>query len=166
VSAETVLLKTVRALNRAGVRYALAGGFAFSIRAVPRSTVDIDFLILTPEDKESLIQALKKEYKTLIVHDKPMAAGAFEIFRLVAVDEYETIIDLLSPGPAEFIRSALYRADKIPFQGEDIPVLTIDDIYVMKKGSCRHQDIHDCEVIETIMMDGLDMDYIKKWSLY
>lgn len=41
-----VLREVITGLNGAGVRYALIGGFAMSLRGVQRATADLDFILL------------------------------------------------------------------------------------------------------------------------
>jgi len=52
---ETVIEKILTAFEKAGIRYALMGGFALGIWGVHRTTVDIDFLI----DRDGLEKAHK-----------------------------------------------------------------------------------------------------------
>ena len=50
------------------------------------------------------------------------------------------------------------------YNNAKIPIVSIEDIYIMKKKSIRHQDIHDCKMIEEIQGESLDWSYIRQWT--
>lgn len=54
------LIDSVRALEAAGIRYALIGGLAVGVHAgVPRATLDINFAVHLSKGREKAVQALE-----------------------------------------------------------------------------------------------------------
>jgi len=52
----------------------------------------------------------------------------------------------------------------LEYNNTNIPILSIEDIYLMKKNSRRPQDISDCRMIEEIKKEKLDWNYIIKMT--
>jgi hypothetical protein len=129
-----------REFEKDGISFALAGGFAFSIHIIPRATTDIDFMIFTLSGLEQIKESLKNIFPDIIAHRNPLKGGTFNVWRFVALEnDEETVIDIL------------------------VSDVSIEDIYVMKKKSARHQDMHDCRMIEEVKGDKLDRIYITRW---
>ena len=65
---KTVLDLIIRAFEKEGIRYGLIGGFALGALGVPRSTIDLDFLVLRDDlnrvDKIMESNGYKCVYKT------------------------------------------------------------------------------------------------------
>jgi hypothetical protein len=146
-----------------GISFALAGGFAFSIHIIPRATTDIDFMIFTRSDLGVIEKSLGEIFSHLISHREPIKGGEFKVWRFVGIDDEETVIDILVSDDEFFAESALKRINSLNFKNQEIPVLSLEDIYIMKKKSTRYQDIHDCKMIEEIKGESLDRAYIEKW---
>lgn len=161
---DQTLLKVVNAFKEDDILFALAGGFAFSIHIIPRATVDIDFVIFTGEDTKQIELSLKKVFKNLIPHKESIKAGSFEVWRFIGIDDEETIIDILISGNPEFTKNAAGRMTYLEYNNTNIPILSVEDIYLMKKNSTRPQDISDCRMIEEVKKDNLDWNYIRKMT--
>jgi len=86
----------VRALNRSGLRYALTGGVAASYHGRPRTTLDVDVLVVTEES------GLARLAKSLAGED--MKAGARELLRAWR-SRYRiaTVLDSKSPYRLDII---------------------------------------------------------------
>jgi len=153
-----------REFAKDGISFALAGGFAFSIHIIPRATTDIDFMIFTLSGLEQIKESLKSIFPDIIAHRNPLKGGIFNVWRFVALEnDEETVIDILVSDDSDFAESALKRINFLEFNNQKIPVLSLEDIYVMKKKSTRYQDIHDCKMIEDIKGESLDRAYIEEW---
>lgn len=161
---DSTLVKIVNIFKEDNIIFALAGGFAFSIHIIPRATVDIDFVIFTDEDTSQIEKSLKKSFKELIRHKNPIKAGNFKVWRFVGIDGEETIIDIMVCSDTKFKENAPVRISFLKFNDTEIPVLSVEDIYLMKKNSKRPQDISDCRMIEEVKKENLDWDYIRKMT--
>jgi hypothetical protein len=152
-----------REFEKEEISFALAGGFAFSIHIIPRATTDIDFMIFTQSGLEKIKKSLNSIFSHVVVHSEPIKGGTFNVWRFVGIDDEETVIDILVSDDSAFAESALKRINFLNYNDQEIPVLSIEDIYVMKKQSSRHQDMHDCRMIEDVKGDKLDRSYITRW---
>jgi len=161
---DLTLTKIVNIFKEDNILFALAGGFAFSIHIIPRATVDIDFVIFTDENTSRIEKSLTKIFEDLIRHKNPIKAGNFEIWRFVGIDGEETIIDIMVCSDNKFKENAPERISYLKYNDTEIPVLSIEDIYLMKKNSKRPQDIADCRMIEEVKKDTLDWNYIIKMT--
>lgn len=152
------------ALNECGVNFALAGGLAFSALVEPRATVDIDLLVLGGEaDRDSLKSAIEPVFDAIIPHEKPMTFAMAKIWRVVGVKgDRELIVDFLL-ADSNFHKEALKRKLIIDFHGHKVPIVTLEDLYILKKLAGRPQDLVDIDAIERAQAPDVDRDYIDKW---
>ncbi len=161
---DSSLTKITNAFRNDNIIFALAGGFAFSIHIIPRATVDIDFVIFTNDNKIKIESSLKRLFSSLIPHKTPIKAGNFEVWRFIGIDDEETVIDILISTDSEFTKNAAERITYLEYNDTTIPILSIEDIYLMKKNSIRPQDISDCIMIKEVKKETLDWDYIRKMT--
>ncbi len=155
-------LAIFRALNEAGVRYAVAGGTAVNLHGIPRMTYDID-LVLALEDKNlaafvSLVEGWGFSPKIPVrisdlavgeirrgwIRDKNMKALNLVNERW-AVSEIDVLVD--PPVPIEEI---LARAKTFVLSGVRVPAVEIDDLIAMKRDTGRAQDAADIRHLERI----------------
>jgi hypothetical protein len=113
------LVKLCRALNEAGARYLVVGGFAIRAAGYTRNTMDVDLLVETGPDNESrVIQALMTLPDQAVREIKPGEIAEFGVVRVAD----EILVDLMKSGCgvdyADAIRDAVYReieGVRIPF---------------------------------------------------
>lgn len=162
---EERLIAVVTSLGDANLPCALAGGFAYGIHIIPRATTDIDLIVVSTAEVERIEDALHRAFEKLIPHREFMAAGGVSIRRFVGFDdEQETIVDFIIPANHDFGVTILQRSVPLPFRGVDIPVVSLEDLYLLKKLSIRLQDLSDCEMIMKIKGSQMDWPYIDKWK--
>lgn len=112
------------ALSRAGVRYALIGGFALAMRGVQRATADLDFLLML-EDLETAHRILEAQGYQRVFHSENVSHYRAE------EDDFGRI-DILHAfrGPS---LSMLKRAESMTISPQlRIPVLQLEDIIGLK----------------------------------
>lgn len=155
-------LGVLKALNETGVRYVLVGGVAVNMHGVPRMTYDLDLLVdLEDENLEKLVALLNEwgfkpripvaienlasqEKRQEWVTEKHMKA--FNVFN----DQWAlSEIDILIDSPVSYA-SASEHATPMRLGGVDVPLISIDDLVVMKKGTGRAQDEADIRYLERI----------------
>ena len=158
------ITRLAQVFEKDGIIFALAGGFAFSIHIIPRATTDIDFIVFTKDSLHLVEQSIKKVFPDLIAHKHPIKAGIFDVWRFVGIDNEETIIDIMLSRDDVFAEKVVTRISYLNYNNAKIPIVSIEDIYIMKKKSIRHQDIHDCKMIEEIQGESLDWSYIRQWT--
>jgi hypothetical protein len=161
---QDLLVSCCKSFETAGLEFALAGGFAYGIHVEPRATVDIDFCVIAGTDKESVSRMLAEIFDSHVPHKKAMIAGKVAVWRFVGVrDGSEFIIDLIEPRDAEYAENIITRKIHIEFEGCAIPVISIEDLYILKKNSSRLRDAADCATIEEIFPALMNDQYVKSW---
>lgn len=74
------------------------------------------------------------------------------------------MIDLLL-AESEFLQHALSRTQSIDFFGQNVPILALEDLIVMKECTGRLQDRADLEKIRQRQTElQIDWDYVHFWK--
>lgn len=170
MASEPILVQALSDLiadfNRRGVSYALAGGWAYSALVEPRATTDIDLLILLEQPSREHLQALVSAlFDSTVIHPAPMVFQGISIWRIVGIrSDQEVIVDLLLADSA-YLRTALARARAIPFGTLLVPILTLEDLVILKTLAGRLQDQADLEKIRIRQGDlHIDWVYVDHWK--
>ena len=152
--------------NRRRVEYALAGGWAYSALVEPRATTDIDLLVLIEQpSRETILGLLSPVFGTTMVHPAPMQFRGISIWRSVGMrQEQEVVVDLLLADSA-FLRTALGRRRTVMLGTLQVPILTLEDLILLKTLAGRLQDLADLEKIEARKDElQIDWDYVAEWK--
>lgn len=152
----TFIEKICRALNDAGVRFAVIGGYAVALYGLPRGTIDVDIALhWTLQDLVRTEAVLKK-------------LGLTSILPVTAKDVYERRDEYIQNRN---LVTWNFRNPTIPLEQVDIiinydlkgkltndvempqttiPVLSVDDLIEMKRLSGREQDLEDAAALEKL----------------
>ncbi len=171
MAAESFLVQALSTLiaefNRCGLNYALAGGWAYSALVEPRATTDIDLLMLVEQpSREGIHLLLAPLFDSTVVHPAPMVFRGVSIWRSVGIrGEQEVVVDLLL-ADSVFLRAALARRRMVVFDALQVPILTLEDLIVLKTLAGRLQDQADLEKIRA-RQDELHVDwgYVEGWKI-
>lgn len=170
MAAESFLVQALSTLitdfNKRGLLYALAGGWAYSALVEPRATTDIDLLMLVDQPRrEGLQSLLAPQFDSLVVHPAPMVFHGISIWRTVGIcGGQEVVVDILL-ADSEYLRTALGRRRLVEFGSLQIPILTIEDLILLKMIAGRLQDQADLEKIRTRQDElGVDWGYVETWK--
>ncbi len=150
------LYRVVDSLDKAGVPYAIVGGYALVLHGVVRGTVDID-LILALSEKNFL--GAEKAFKSVgLVSRLPLSAKEVFHFReeyikkrnLVAWSFHNLkdpleIVDVILTQDLKGTKSVKVRAGE-----RTLNVLCVQDLIAMKKRSGRPQDLDDIRALERV----------------
>jgi predicted nucleotidyltransferase len=156
----------IKHLNDQSTNYALAGGWAFSALVEPRATTDIDLVILIENPSVSTIaQLFASAFESVVPHPAPMTFKGQTIWRLVGIrQECEVVVDLLL-AESKFLQQALSRKKTIEFLGLPVPLLTLEDLILLKLLAGRLQDRADLEKIDQRRADlQVDWEYVQRWK--
>ncbi len=104
-------------LNEKGIRYALVGGLAVAHYAIPRTTQDVDILVLQ-EDAGKLLQLLRPYY---------LRGTAQVMFFLIGETRLDVIIATL-----RYQRAAVLNAQEGSFEGVPVKIVSPRDLVLMK----------------------------------
>ena len=148
------LVKICRALNEAGARYVVVGGFAIRAAGFIRSTIDVDLVIETGAENETrVIQALQ------VLPDRAareVTPGEVAQYSVVRVGD-EIMVDLMKSGCGvdyhEAIQDAVYRE----IDGVRIPFASPKTLWRMKQ-TVREKDIPDRLFLRRLLKEqGIDV---------
>ena len=150
------LLRVCDALAKAGVRFAIAGGYAVALHGAVRGTVDVDIVVRLEEAAFANADAALKG----IGLQPRLPVTAAEVFRFR--EEYIRNRNLLAwsfvnpANPAEVVdvliaeNLADCKAVQIPVKGRTVPVVSKADLIRMKTRSGRPQDVEDVAALKRL----------------
>lgn len=130
------------ALNKAGIEYAVCGGWAMAIHGHPRATVDIDLLI-SAQDLDRVIEIAKAS--GFDIEGLPLHFD-IEIRRISKIDKDSRqliTLDLLLVPDDD--REFLADRERIAWSEGETVVVSRDSLIKMKQIAGRSQDLADIE---------------------
>ena len=170
MAAESLLVQSLSTLiaefNRRDLNYALAGGWAYSALVEPRATTDIDFLMLVEQPSRDRIRSLLSSlFDSIIVHPAPIVFRGISIWRSVGIrDDQDVVVDLIM-ADSEYLRTALARRRVVTFGSLQVPIVTVEDLILLKMLADRLQDKADLEKIRLRQDDlGVNWGYVESWK--
>jgi hypothetical protein len=146
------LARICRALNDAGARYILIGGFAVIAHGGVRTTKDIDFLVdASPENIARVKQALRilEDHAVDEVADTDVARYA-----VVRVAD-EIVVDLMARACGIDYADAVRDVEQLTVSGVDIPVASLATL-IRTKNTVRPSDAADRRYLEELLRAGRD----------
>lgn len=153
-------IELARALEKAGIPYAIGGAIAYGFWGAARGTQDLDLnVFLAAEQAEPAIEALRLAGVRLdrrealdSARDRGDARG---FFGDMPVDIFFLSIPLH--------RSAAARTVAVTMLGRRMEILSAEDIVVLKMLFFRGKDLVDVERVLAVQGRRLDRDYIRRW---
>ena len=148
------VVRICRALNEAGARYILIGGFAVIARGGARTTKDIDFLVdASPDNMARVKQGLR------ILEDRAVdevADSDVERYMVVRVAD-EVVVDLMARACGIDFDEASLDAGSITIDGVAIPVASVQTL-IRTKQTIRPSDAADRMFLEALLRASDDKD--------
>jgi predicted nucleotidyltransferase len=94
-----------------------------------------------------------------------MVFQGISIWRTVGIrDDQEVVVDFIL-ADSEYLRTVLVRRRLVAFGSLQVPILTVEDLIVLKTLAGRLQDQADLEKIRARQDElGVDWDYVKRWK--
>jgi hypothetical protein len=141
------LARICRALNDAGARYILIGGFAVIAHGGARTTKDIDLLVdAAPDNIARVKQALR------ILEDRAVDEVAdtdVAQYAVVRVAD-EIVVDLMARACGVEYADAIGDVDKLTIAGVAIPVASLSTL-IRTKDTFRPSDAADRRYLEELL---------------
>jgi hypothetical protein len=137
-------------LDKAGIGYAVCGGWAMAIHGLPRATVDIDLLILLDDFPRvwGCAQTLGYDVEGLPLH---LADGVIEIRRISKIDEATkkvfTLDFLLVTDP---LQEVWENRELILWEEGETWVVSREGLIELKTISGREQDLLDIKKLREV----------------
>jgi len=152
-------LGIITAFNKEKIKYIIVGGVAVNLYGIPRMTYDLD-LILDLEDANltKFLKLLKKwgfkpklpmdimdfankEKRNAWIKDKNIKA-----FNLINSDWAMSEIDVIINTPVNY-EKGIKNVNYIPLGNISVPIISMEDLIIMKQRSSRHQDKTDIKYL-------------------
>jgi len=151
-----LLLDVCRALERASVRYAVAGGYAVALHGAVRGTVDLD--IVLSHHEATYVKADAALRALGLVPRLPVAAKEVYNFRKEYVEHRSLVAwSFCDPGDPTRLVDVILTFDKsristkrVSYRGVSIPVLSKAELIRMKEASGRPQDLEDVRALRRL----------------
>jgi predicted nucleotidyltransferase len=154
--------KVFKALNKAKVKYVVAGGVAVVIYGYPRLTQDLDLIVfLDSKNLDKFFEALKTvNYapkvpvtKEQFIDHKQREAWKKQkgmiVFSFVNRNIPFDLVDMFVNEPINF--TELYKMKKnVKVEGVTIPLIGIDHLLKLKKIAGRNKDLDDIAQLNII----------------
>ena len=149
------LADAAQVLETRGIRFALIGGLAVSLRGQPRMTVDVDLVILADID-----QALRLAQELSSTPFEPLFPGVEEVVArsfILPLRHRATGIRVdVAIGMSGFEQQAVSRATTVTIGDVRVPVVAVEDLLVMKALAGRPQDDQDIRGLVAAQRDAID----------
>jgi len=134
-------------LSEKKVKFLLVGAYAMAAHGYPRSTMDIDLLVMPdPKNAKLVMQALNDfgAYTFDLSEDDLQKEGL--IFQIGVAP---CRIDIITSIDGVKFEDAYEHSNIIDIEGIPIHVLSIQDMIVNKRASGRAKDLADIEMLES-----------------
>jgi Nucleotidyl transferase of unknown function (DUF2204) len=143
------LARICRALNAAGARYMLIGGFAVIAHGAGRTTQDIDLLV---DDSPDNVARVTEALGVLEDHAaREVRPDDLKNYTVVRVAD-EVVVDIMSRACGVTYADAIADADTFQIQGVDVPVASKRTLIRMKD-TARPTDRADREYLQARLQE-------------
>lgn len=155
------VVEVAQFLDNQHIPYAVLGGIAVQHWGEPRTTLDIDVVVLVPPALEDdFLRNVTKKFQPRL----PAAVEFAKKHRILLVSTSSGIPVDLSLGIEGYEEDALTRAVSVSFAGlPPVRVVSAEDLIIHKCVAGRARDIEDIERVLLRQKLKLDMRYIRKW---
>lgn len=153
--------EVARFLDKQGVPYAVLGGVAVQHWGEPRTTRDVDVVVMVPSQKmDDFLNAAVRRFRPRLP-DALTFARRNHILLISTEDDIPVDISLGIPGYEEEV---IRRAVPVSFSGlPSIRLLSAEDLLIHKSVAGRPRDVEDVERILVRQRLKVDLRYIRNW---
>lgn len=158
------LAQAITALSEAGVSYCVVGGLAVSMHGVPRTTYDVDIVVVPSRDNltrtDAALRSLGLVSKLPIALPELSDDALREEWRasrnLIAVsyvDEGDPLrlVDVLVAPPVSSVEALVGRSRRVAVGHMTVPLVALEDLVTLKRNAGRPQDLADLVHLERLL---------------
>ena len=160
-----VLIAAIEALSNPPLPYCLIGALALGAYGRPRATHDVDLLILTDSaTSHSYLDPLRAKGFAVASdwhESNPMAQNV--VTRLAHPLAPDFPLDLIF-ATSPLHKNALDRRKLFDLHGIRVPVISAEDLILLKLSASRPRDFDDVMSIIGNASAPLDLDYLWSWA--
>lgn len=161
------LIKAIAALDKAGIEYALIGGFAAAVRGRLRFTQDLDVLSICPiEGRQAVVDAFRGQGFAHMDRADRHRLDEVDLLRFwLPVEDSAISIGVdLQVSRREHLEAAVRRARVEIYQGIKLRVATREDLILLKLSAWRPIDRADAIELTAVAPETLDWTYLELQS--
>jgi hypothetical protein len=141
------------------IPFCVTGGFAASIWGTPRATSDVDIVLnIEGESRERIIKLLDDNFNLVQSHREDMVFNDLHIWRHIikAEDSPELLILDTLVANNDYLKRVIERKTEINFHNIKLPLVSKEDLVILKTISFRDIDKHD---IRNILKSSTPTDW-------
>jgi hypothetical protein len=162
-----LLVDCAERLNRLGVPYMLVGSMASNYWGIPRSTHDLDFVLVLQSSKISGLAAAFGD--GFFIQSESIRNAFSPPHQFNAIDEQSALkVDFWLLGDNTFERAAFDRRRRVTLFGTPAWVTTAEDAILHKfywhKLSPSERQLSDAAGVAAVQADALDIPYLRFWA--
>lgn len=132
-------------LQRNEVKYLVIGGIAAVLYGVPRATFDLDILIeATPKNAQRLLDALLEAG----LGTASMTTAEALLSHEITIFSDRVRVDVQTATPGLDFAEVWRRREVMKYRGQEILVVSRDDLIASKRAAGRERDLEDVRVLE------------------
>jgi hypothetical protein len=158
---QRALFEGVAAVEAIGLRYAVVGGLAVGVWALPRATRDVDLYAELPVDARGHLERelVRRGFDVPAMEEELRQFGVFRS-RLRRERVFLDVFDAIGPlGEA-----ILQRRRMLSTGGREIWFASAEDIALLKAFSDRPRDQDDLVALLSVPRTALDASYLDRWA--
>ena len=162
-----LLVDCLERLNHLGVPYMLVGSMASNYWGIPRTTHDLDFvLVLQQADVQRLANAFGEGFFLPIESIKNAFSPPYQFN---AIDDQSAMkVDFWLLKDDAFERSAFERRKNVSLFGRPAWIATAEDVILHKfywhKITPSDRQLQDAAGVYAVQADALDLSYLRHWA--
>jgi hypothetical protein len=166
-SEKELLIDCLQRLNRSGISYMLTGSMASNYWGIPRTTHDLDFvLVMQPADVASLVDAFRDGF---FLQPESVRQAFMPPHQFNAIDELSALkIDFWLLGDNAFERNAFARRLEVTLFGSPAWIATAEDVILHKlywnRLTPSERQLGDAAGVYAVQTAALDSDYLQQWA--
>jgi hypothetical protein len=154
-------------LKGLGLPMAVTGGLSLSMWNHPRSTHDVDLLLLIDECRHEELLNTLLDAGARFKRDEPIVKlGGVDLIQ-VLYEPAETYLDVqvdILIARSEFHRNALQRAVSMTIETLNLQVVSCEDLILLKLLAGRIIDQADTAALILANKEDLDREYLLRWA--
>lgn len=160
-----LLLDCLQRLNRTEVEYMLTGSMASNYWGIPRTTHDLDFVVLLPA--EAIPRMVKEFAEGFYLDEESIRAASGPPFQFNAIDLRSALkVDFWMLKSVPFEQEMFARRQRIRLLGQPAWIATPEDVILHKLHWARitpsERQLFDAAGVALVQAGSLDLGYLRR----
>jgi hypothetical protein len=162
-----LLMDCLDRLNRSGISYMLTGSMASNYWGIPRTTHDLDFvLVMQPTDAARLVDAFRDGF---FLQTESVRAAFQPPHQFNAIDESSALkVDFWLLGDNTFERNAFARRLSVTLFGVPAWITSAEDVILHKlywnQLTPSDRQLGDAAGVYAVQAESVDLSYLRHWA--